>query len=236
MIDIHVHILPGLDDGPGTQKKALGMARAAVKDGIQTIIATPHTLNGVFLNWRKDILAACNDFNIVLKEENIPLTVLPGSEVRLNPEIIDELSKGRIMTMNDAGKFLCLELPEQFIVKPVIAFINQLNKQEITPIITHPERNALIQQDNAILSQFISAGALSQITAGSLAGRFGKKASKCCIDIVNQGIFHFVASDAHSSGRRPPRLSIAFKKLKKMIGSTAAEKIMMNAPDRIIQG
>ena len=115
MIDIHAHILPGMDDGPSTREEALEMARIAVANGIGIIVSTPHSLNGVYINWRKDILSACAQFNAELEKHDIPLTVLPGSEVRLSPEIIDALENGRLMTMNDAGRHISLELPDQFI-------------------------------------------------------------------------------------------------------------------------
>ncbi len=206
MIDIHAHILPGLDDGPSTREDALEMARVAVANGIGVIVATPHCLNGVYINWRKDILSACTQFNTELEKHDIPLTVLPGSEVRLSPEIIDALESGRLMTMNDAGRHISLELPDQFIPGATINFINRLRNKDITPIISHPERNPAIQHNIELLRDIISAGALSQITARSLTGGFGEEALRCCQEIIDLQLVHFLASDAHSPERRPPVL------------------------------
>lgn len=206
MIDIHVHILPGMDDGPSTMDEALEMARVAVLNGIGTIVATPHCLNGVYDNWRDDILSACAELNAELAGRDIPLTVLPGSEVRLSPEVTDALASGRLMTMNDKGRYISLELPEQFIPEATINFINHLRNMDITPIISHPERNPAIQHNIQLLRDIVGAGALTQITAGSLTGGFGEKALKCCLQITDQRLAHFMASDAHSAGRRPPLL------------------------------
>ncbi|MEA2014062.1 MAG: CpsB/CapC family capsule biosynthesis tyrosine phosphatase [Thermodesulfobacteriota bacterium] len=211
MIDIHEHILPGMDDGPSTQEEALGMARAAVANGIRIVVATPHSLNGVYTNWRKEILSACKKFNSALKEHAIALTVLPGSEVRLSPEIIDALESGRLMTLNDAGRHISLELPDQFIPAATISFINRLRGMGITPIISHPERNPSIQHNVELLRDIIAAGALTQITAGSLTGGFGQHAQKCCQKIVELRMVHFMASDAHSMEGRPPLLDTPVK-------------------------
>ncbi|MBW1913247.1 MAG: tyrosine protein phosphatase [Deltaproteobacteria bacterium] len=202
MIDIHAHILPEIDDGASSLDQSLKMAGIAVEDGISTIVTTPHCLNGLYTNWRPDIISACAEFSRALEKRNIPLNILPGSEARLCPEIMDELEKGRLMTMNDAGKYLSLELPDQFIPQSVVGFINRLRDRGITPIITHPERNPVIQQHVELLYDLISAGGLSQITAGSLTGDFGGRAFRCCQQIVEQDMLHFVASDAHSAGSR----------------------------------
>ena len=236
MIDIHAHILPGMDDGPTTLNQSLEMGRIAVGDGIRTMIATPHCLNGLHVNWRLDILSACAEFNSTLKKHQIPLKVLPGSEARLSPEIIEEIENGRLMTLNDTGRYFFLELPDQFIPGAVIKLIARLKRDKITPIITHPERNMSIQRDRGLLSDIISSGALSQITAASLTGEFGHHIYKCSQRIIEMEIAHFVASDAHSPLGRPPRLSTAFKRLSSIIGNTRAERMMFEFPQAVLDG
>ena len=236
MIDIHAHILPGLDDGPTTLDDALEMARIAVGDGIQVIIATPHCLNGLYNNYRKDIIAACSEFNIALKKNHIPLDVLPGSEVHLGIEILNELEHGRLMTLNDTGRYFFLELPDQFIPEMLVEFIARLKKMNVTPIIAHPERNMAVQRNIMLLHDLISEGALSQITGRSLTGDFGSAALQCCLRIVELNLAHFMASDAHSSKTRPPRLSKAVKKLSALTGKARAEKMVFEGPQRVIDG
>ena len=232
-IDIHVHILPGMDDGPSTLKESLEMARVAVENGTRTMISTPHCLNGVYVNWRKDILSVCAELNSALKKHNIPLTVLPGSEVHFSPEIINALEKDKLMTLNDTGRYIFLELPDQFIPQATISFINRLKNRNITPIITHPERNPAIQNNVELLYDLISAGALSQITAGSLTGGFGQQ---CCQRIIKLQMVHFMASDAHSPRKRPPDLRAAFKNLSSLSGKISAERIMFEAPQAVLEG
>ena len=236
MIDIHSHILPGIDDGPSTLDESLRMARIAVEDGIEIMIATPHSLNGSYVNWRPQILSACAEFNEALKKHHISLTVLPGSEVHLSPEIMDALEKNQLMTLNDTGRYLSLELPDQFIPQSVIEFIKQLKKRKITPIISHPERNKAIQHNVDLLYDFILSGALSQISAGSLTGSFGSHALHSCQSIIERKMIHFMASDAHSPKARPPKLQTAFKRLCSIAGKSQAERIIFKAPQAVLEG
>ncbi len=236
MIDIHIHILPGLDDGPATIEDALEMAFIAVKKGIRTVIATPHSMNGVYTNWREEILSACNEFNAELNYHKIPLEVLPGAEIRLCAEIVDELEKGRLMTLNDTGRYLSLELPEHLMLDPVFRFITLVRSRDIIPIIAHPERNMAIQNNISMLESFVEAGAMCQITGASIRGDFGAEAFDCCKKIVKMGLVHFMASDAHSIAGRPPDLKKPFKKLKSMAGKAAAKSMMFDAPEKVIKG
>ncbi|MBW2708085.1 MAG: tyrosine protein phosphatase [Deltaproteobacteria bacterium] len=236
LIDIHAHILPGMDDGPATLDQSLEMARVAVEDGIRTMISTPHCLNGRHSNWRQEMLTACETFNAQLRQRQIPLTVLPGSEACLAPELAGEIEKGRLMTLNDTGRYFFLELPDQFIPEAVKSLINRLKRDKITAIITHPERNATLQQNMDLLSDFVLAGALSQVTAGSITGQFGRHIYKCSAKIVKMQMAHFVASDAHSPTERPPKLFSAIKKLTSVVGKTRAERMMFDFPQAVLDG
>ncbi|MCP4627877.1 MAG: tyrosine protein phosphatase [bacterium] len=234
MIDIHAHILPGLDDGPSTLEESLEMARIAVKNKIQVMVATPHCLNGRHVNWRKDILAACAEFNSELATHGIPLKVLPGSEIHLSTEIPDEIQNGRLMTLNDTGHYFFLELPDQIIPDSVMRFIYSMRSRNITPIIAHPERNMAIQSNSAMVENFLSAGALCQITGSSLRGEFGPRVFDCCSALLTRRMVHFVASDAHSASGRPPDLLKSYKKLSSLIGKKNAENMMVELPQKIL--
>jgi len=236
MIDIHTHILPGLDDGPSDIFKALEMAKIASNDGIKTIIACPHSRNGIYNNWRKDIISACSKFNSELKNNKVDINVLPGAELSLSLEILDDFKKDRLMTLNDSGRYFFLELPQQIILNSVINFIGKFKKLGITPIITHPERNTAIQNNIQILKDLILAGALSQITAGSLTGQFGNNIFKYTQKIIKAKLIHFIASDAHSIKTRPPVLSKAHDKLISLTDKEYTDKIMFELPYALING
>ena len=236
MIDIHSHILPGRDDGPATLQGSLDMARAAVKNNIRTMMATPHSLNGRYQNRRDDVLAACRAFNASLGAEGIPLVVLPGAEIHMSPEIMDDLRLGRLMTLNDTGRYICLELPEPFVPEAVIGLIRSLRGSGITAIITHPEKSPAIQRAASLAPALASEGALFQIAAGSLTGDFGKEPRAGAVQLIRAELVHFMASDAHSATVRPPNMNKAVKDLLRLAGPDAVDRIMARHPVALIRG
>ncbi len=210
------------------------MAIIAVRDGIHTIVATPHCFNGVYDNSHADILEACKKLNDTLQQSKIPLSILPGSEVHFCPEIIDALATDRLMTINDSRGYLLLELPDPFMPQAVEVMLTHLSKKNMTPIIAHPERSLLIQRNPSLLSDFIAAGALSQITASSLTGGFGPVALKCAWLLLKKNRAHVVASDAHSHDFRPPALKQAYKKIAGRFGRHQADWMLFENPRKII--
>ena len=234
MIDIHSHILPGVDDGPSTMKMALAMARMAVDRGVSTMVATPHTLNGTYHNTRSAIIEACRVFNHALGEEDIALTVLPGCEAHLCPELLGEIQSGEITTIGDKGNYLLLELPHPFVPQGVIAFINRLYVMGLTVIIAHGERFPLIQQNPSIMHDFINAGALCQITSHSLMGNMGRRARNCSKALARMGAVHFVASDSHDIHGRSPGLSNISKILGELVGKEEVYQVLVTNPMSVI--
>ncbi|SLL33518.1 Tyrosine-protein phosphatase YwqE [Mycobacteroides abscessus subsp. abscessus] len=201
MIDIHCHILPGIDDGAATIEDSLAMARAAVKEGITTIIATPHHKNNKFINPKSSILTKVNDLNTVLKQENIPLTILPGQEVRIYGEVLEDYYKEEILTLNHT-KYLFIEFPSSSVPRYAERLLYELQTEGIIPIIVHPERNKELQEKPELLYQFVKNGALTQVTASSVAGYFGKNVKKFSEQLIEHNLTHFVASDAHNVHNR----------------------------------
>lgn len=240
MIDLHVHILPDLDDGPRTLEEALEMARVAVADGITTMVATPHLFRRRSVDLQEHIAPdrvrqAVAHFNEQLAEENIDLTVLPGCEVPLFPEIIKFFDASRILTINDGQRYICLEMPDSVIPPATEDIIFQLSSRGITPIITHPERNPIFFEMPQKLKRFISLGCLAQITARSLTRGFGWGVARFTKKLVKQGLVHIMATDAHSVGRRPPVMQEALKKLSRLVGESQAWDMVATTPERIIQ-
>jgi len=241
LIDLHVHILPGIDDGPRTLEDSLEMARLAVADGITTMVATPHLFRRRSVDFHDlirpdDLRQAVDRFNEQLAQEAIELTVLPGCEVPLFPEIIKFFDEGRILTINDGQRYICLEMPESVIPPATEDIIFQLNSRGITPIITHPERNLIFYEAPQKLKRLISLGCLSQITARSLTRGFGWGVSRFAKKLVRQGLVHVMATDAHSVKNRPPVMGKALEKLGKLVGKSQAWNMVATVPERIIRG
>ena len=241
MIDLHAHILPGIDDGPRSLEEALEMARLAVADGITTMVATPHlfrrrSVEFHDLNPPDDIRQAVDRFNAKLAEEHIDLTVLPGCEIPLFPEIIKFIDENRIITINEGARYIFLEMPDSVIPPATEDIIFQLNSRGLTPIITHPERNLVFYQMPDKLRRFISLGCLAQITARSLTRGFGWGVSRFTKKLVREGLVHIMATDAHNVAKRPPVMGNALKKLSKLVGESQAWDMVATVPERIIRG
>lgn len=223
MIDIHSHILPGLDDGAADLKAALKMAKIAVKDGVTIMIATPHCYDGVY-NCKKDgILAACREFNKELQQASINLQVYPGAEIRLTPEIVDLCQKGQILTMGNRGDAILLELPDRFIPEAVVKVIKQLIAMGMHIIVAHPERNSTIHLHPDVITQLVYEGATIQLTAGSLVGKFGRPIKLFSETLVKENKVHYLATDCHNVKLRAPKfLSKAIMRFNSLSGAEFA--------------
>lgn len=236
MIDIHSHLLPGIDDGSETLDEAIEIARKAFNDGTETIVASPHTLNGLYRNDKNEILREVKNFKQTLKENAILLDVLPGADIALTPELIPCLDAGELMTINNGGRYLLVELQPYYIPEKIHEIIFALKTRGLTPILTHPERDPLIMKNNEILDGFIERGCIAQITAMSLTGGFGKKIKEFSAELVRAGRVHIIASDCHSLNNRPPSLMGAIDVAAKLIGLTNAMKMVDDIPTAVIKG
>lgn len=236
MIDIHCHILPGLDDGPKDLEESLRMCELADGDGIKTIVATPHNLNGIHRNGGAEIIEAVGALNAALGERGINISIIPGSDVHMEPGLTAEIEGGDVLTINDNRRFLLLELPTFFIPEQASRMVFELRVKGLTPVISHPERNDTIMKDTDVLRGLINAGALAQITAMSLTGGFGQAPKKTALELLGLNMAHVLASDAHNSDSRPPRLSEALKVIEKELGNEAARKMVEETPALILKG
>jgi protein-tyrosine phosphatase len=241
MIDIHCHILPGLDDGAKTLDDSLEMARMAVADGIQTIVATPHLFKRRMVdlkevNNRESILQAIEMLRAKFEEESIALTLLPGCDFPLSYEALQLLEEGQALTINDSNHYLLLELPDTSFPPALDDIVFRLKSRGLTPIITHPERQFIIQEMPEKLTRLIDLGCLVQMTGNSLTGAFGHAVKKFSRKLVKKGHVHLLATDAHSTHHRPPELSAAVKELTSLVGESRAQDMVTTIPERIIQG
>ena len=218
MIDIHCHILPNLDDGSKSMAESIGMAKKAVQEGITTIIATPHHMNGSYENTKQTILDHVQALNDTLLQEMIPLTILPGQEVRVYGELLDDLEKGDILTLNDGGSYVFVEFPSGSVPRFTEKLLYDIQMSGLTPIIVHPERNQTLMENPDILYQLVKKGALTQVTAASLTGHFGKKIRKFTLDCIAANLTHFIASDAHNTHNRTFLMRDAYQAVREEFG------------------
>lgn len=241
MIDLHVHILPGLDDGPTSWDGALDMARLAAADGITTVTATPHlfarrVVEMSRLNPAERIVAAAAELRTRLREAGIPLEVAVGCEAPLCPEMLLLLKEGRLLTLNNQGRYLCLEMPDTAIPPATEEVCFELLVQGLTPILSHPERHPLFQERPERLAGLLKLGCLAQITAGSITGDFGWRVSRFTKKLLKEGLVTVVASDAHDTHWRPPQLSPALATLRRWLGEAQAQALVLDNPRKILAG
>lgn len=201
MIDIHCHILPGIDDGAQSMEDTIKMARAAVDEGIHTIIATPHHKNSKYDNPKDLIIPKVEEVNQALTIEGIDLKILPGQEVRLYGELMEGIENNEILSLNHT-QYVFVEFPSNHVPRYAETLLFDLQLKEITPIIVHPERNQEIIERPEVLYNLVKKGALTQVTASSVSGHFGKKIKNFSFQLIEANLTHFIASDAHNVGSR----------------------------------
>jgi len=265
MIDLHCHILPGVDDGPETMEESMAMCRLSLGDGIRTILATPHTLNGVYQNNRSTILAKVRELNKAIEEcgmrnpesrvqrseirgpenkspmtqlPNNPMTlrILPGADVHFSPELPQQIEEGKALTIGDGGRYLLLEFPVQGIPRGAEEVLFQLMVRGIIPIISHPERNLEIAHKPQRYLEMMRMGCLGQVTAMSLTGEFGEEVKRVADKLLKARLVQIIASDAHSPNSRPPLLSPAVQAAARIVGEAEARKMVTLYPQTVLEG
>jgi protein-tyrosine phosphatase len=232
-VDIHCHLLPGIDDGAVSWDESLVMARLAVADGIDTVVATPHQLGSYARNQGQDIRAACRQFEQLLDRHGVPLRVLPGADVRIEPGLIRRIQAGEVLTLADRCRYVLLELPHELYF-PFDRLLGDLNAAGLTGILSHPERNRGILGQPHVVASLVEAGCLIQVTAGSLVGTFGLRARDFAERLVAEGLVHFVATDAHGATSRRPLMRRTFERVAEIAGQRAAEDLCCRNPAQVV--
>ncbi len=219
MIDIHSHILHGVDDGAKDLSVSIDMARQAVAEGITSIIATPHHRHPSYTNTKANVVSGVQELQTELEKLNIPLNIYTGQEIRLFGEMVNAFQQtDELLTLHNSN-YVLVEFPSSNIPRYTEQLFYDLLVKGYTPIIAHPERNAEIAENTDKLYRLIKNGALSQVTAASVAGMFGKKTQKLSLNLLEYQQAHFVASDAHNITNRAYVWKQAMDKLTKKLGA-----------------
>jgi protein-tyrosine phosphatase len=236
VIDLHCHILPGLDDGPANVDFSVAMARAAVEAGIHVSVATPHVRSD-HPTEPEAIAAGVSELNDALAAEAVELRVLGGAEVslgkaaKLDDATLEELCLG-------SGRYLLVECPYRSIDVDIEGILRDLQGRGFSPVLAHPERCPIFQRDPDRLARLVNGGVLCSITAASLAGGFGATVRRFSIELLYDGLVHNVASDAHDHLHRPPDLLRAFESAEAELPgiSGQANWFTVTAPVAIVTG
>ena len=238
MIDLHNHLLPGIDDGAPDLQTSLALARIAVADGITHLVCTPHIHPGRYDNTPATIQVAHRQFVAALKDAGIALQVATAAEVRFGAELMQGIAQGSIPFLGEwqGRKVLLLEFPHGEIPFAAERMIDWLLQRDILPMIAHPERNKGVMRAPSRLKPFIEQGCLLQVTAGSVAGSFGPAAQAIAHDLLQQGLVTVLATDAHNVDYRPPVLTDGLQQAALLIGDAKAEALVRQTPWQIARG
>ncbi len=233
--DIHCHIVPGIDDGSANIAASLAMARLAEADGTKSLVATPHQLGTNSGVSAEAIRQGVADLQNALDSEGIGVSVLPGADVRIEPELPKLVKQGKVLTLADKGKHVLLELPHEtfFPLEPLLA---ALARQGLVGILSHPERNRGIIKNPDVMWDVVEAGGLLQVTAGSLTGAFGRSPQKIAEMCVEERLIHFIASDAHDTKNRPFGMREAYDTILETADEGLAELVCCENPARVVAG
>lgn len=227
MVDIHCHFLPGLDDGARTVDDAVAMIEMAAADGTTHLVGTPHCNNrfDFSLERNRTLLEALRT------RTGSRVTLLGGCDFHLSYENLQRLLAEKTTYTLNQGLYLLTEFPSYGIPPQMLNVFHQLRLHDLAPIITHPERNPLLQQTGLkLLRRLVEMGCPVQITAGSLTGRFGPEVQVAAERLLAERLVHFVASDAHDTRQRPPRLSEARARVEANYDAELAQALFRDNP------
>lgn len=233
MIDLHTHLLPGIDDGAKTLEISLEMARQAVDAGTTIMACTPHIYPGLYMNDAAGIASHIAALQAELDQRNIPLKLVRGADAHLVPELLDGLQTGRVPTLHNSRYFL-LE-PSHHVATPNFENnVFQVMAAGFVPVVTHPERLSWIEDHYPAFVRLAERGVWMQLTAGSITGKFGKRARYWSDRFLNDGLVHLVASDAHNTQARNPRMADAVTRLIESVGKDEALRLVLERPQAIL--
>jgi len=229
MFDLHCHILPGLDDGAADLSVSIEMAKAFVADGVKVAACTPHILPGLYQNSGPQIREATAELQQVLDRESIPLKLVTGADNHITPSFVAELRSGHLLSLADT-RYVLVEPPHHVAPPRLEDLFFSLLVAGFVPVLTHPERLTWIEAHYQTVQRLAQAGVWMQLTAGSLSGAFGRRPQYWGERMLDQGLVHLLATDAHDTTRRPPNLSVGREYAAKRVGDSEAEHLVVTRP------
>lgn len=239
MIDLHAHLLPGIDDGAIDLPDALCLAAHAVACGTTHMVCTPHLHIGRYANTKASISAALADFRQALAQAGIALEVRAAAEARFDSDLVHLAREDDLPFLGEwqSRRALLLEFPHSGIPRDADKLTDWMLRNGVQPIIAHPERNkALMGPGNHLhLAPFLAQGCLLQVTAGSLVGDFGPNARELAERLLLEGQITLLASDAHNMRHRPPNLQPGLGRASELVGDIAARRLVLDNPWRIAE-
>jgi protein-tyrosine phosphatase len=234
LIDLHSHILFGVDDGAKTLEDSLAMGRMAAQDGIHVMACTPHFMAGMYDNQSNDIRHRVDQLNMVFEQEGIDIALVTGSDAHIRPDFVQALRNGDILTLHNS-RYVLVEPPHNVLPARLDELFFNIQAAGYVPILTHPERLKWIEREYAFMVNAQKSGVWMQITAGSLTGRMGSRPQYWAKRMLSEGLVHIIATDAHNTRSRPPVLSEAFEIAKSELGLDEATHLVVTRPTTVLE-
>lgn len=232
MIDVHCHILPGIDDGPESMDVSLEMAEGAIAEGITHLVATPHASDEYFFDFAR-VRQVRDELQAKIGDR---LTLATGCDFHLNAENLEALRANAAPFCINQKDYLLVEFNEYSIPPAMDQTLHEIQLLGLRPVITHPERNGILRSQTERLAKWVRLGCFIQVTAGALTGSFGAGTQKDAWRWLLDGLVHFVASDAHNMRGRPLRLAPAFRAIQEQMGEETARALFFENPKAALEG
>lgn len=235
MIDLHCHYLPAVDDGCQSLDEALAALRIAKQQGITRAVITPHIHCGVWNNTASSLRQLWPEFSAAITAEEIGIELALAAEVRLEPELMRLLERGELPFVGylSGRHVLLLELPYSHIPPGTEQLLRWLERNKVTPLIAHPERNRAVIAEPECIKPLIENGALLQLTVSAFVGEFGEAVQRTAAHLVGAGWGDVVASDAHRPLRRPPKVQAGLAALAELVGEARMRMMSQTLPQQI---
>jgi protein-tyrosine phosphatase len=235
LVDMHCHLLAGLDDGPGTEDEALDMCRIACNEGVGSASATAHQNEHWCSVTPERIRQAAHRLSQRLHDVRIPFTVFPCAEVMVQPEVVSLWQRGDLLSVADHGQYLLVEMPHGLCVD-LRGAAKELRESGVRLLLAHPERHDELLHDSGRIEQLIQAGCLVQVSSSSITEPANGRDERALKSWFMRGVVHCLGSDGHSPSRRPPHMANAYRKISRWIGVAAADRIGSTNGMAISQG
>ena len=233
VIDLHCHLLPGIDDGSRSVEMSVRMAQALLDDGVQAVACTPHILPGLYNNTGPAIRAATAELQAALTAAGVPLQLVTGADNHLVPGMVDGLRSGQLLSLADT-RYVLVEPPHHIVPPRIEVAFFELQSAGYVPILTHPERLTWVSSHYDIVERLAKSGVLMQITAASVLGTFGRAALTLAERMLDEGLVHILATDSHDMDRRQPCLGRARDRAAERVGEQEATHLVHTRPRGIL--
>ena len=235
MVDLHHHLLPGLDDGSPSLATSVAMARNAAAEGITHIGCTPHA-SSHFAFQPEENATRLTELRSALGEAGVPMTLGLGCDFHISYDNVQDVLKSPSRYSINGLEYLLVELADYSFSPNLQETFYELRLAGLTPILTHPERNPTLQNDPDRLLPWLRDGLLCQVTAGSVLGNMGRKAQKFAHRLLEHHWVHFLATDAHNTTTRPPHMRRAWELVAKKHGQSYADLLCLHNPLAVFEG